>query len=284
MDIPPDLLSRSLSLTGTASDPQADPDSAPDDKLLPMLGLMFLGYELPALAARLAELDDGLPLPQVFGWDEPVSVDEQLQLDPEELKTLLVFEQILKQQRKSGNYFQRMKALAERHALPELELMLLSYLTQWLPAEADQRFAAQLAAHPDWLLLRCLWATRVLLHAPIEQLPLALVVFLERMDDKLELHLHSTGPLRADLVNAFYYATALLFIHTDQPERALYSLNVLEQTGPREGALKLLDLLLRRVDAKGQRERLQAFVAPFRAERMQALKARRDSGTKAGKA
>lgn len=253
-------------------------NSNPPENLLPLLGVMFLGYELPALAQALARLDDGLPLPAVFDWQAPEPVELAGRFSQDEIKTVVVFEQILQQKRKSGKYYQEMKSLAERHPTPELEALLVTYLTQWLPGEAEQRIRNCLAEHPDWLLLRSLWATRVLMEAAPEQMPLALVVFLERMQDKLELHQHLDGPVREDLVNVFYSATALFFLHADQPERALYSLNVIAASGARDYALKLLEQLLNQVDAQGQRDRLQAFIGPLQSERRKAQAARRARG------
>lgn len=221
----------------------------------------LLDLNLPELARSLSQLDDGLPIPRVFSWDPPEPIELQLGLTPDDIKTVLVFEQLLQQKRKSGKHFQALKELAARHPAPELEMLLLTYLTQWLPAEAEQRFAAQLEAHPDWLLLRSLWATRGLLEAPPEHLPLALVAFLARMNDRLELHQHVDGPVRADLANVFYHATSLFFLLADRPERALYGLNVLSRTGPAASAEKLLERLLQRAEAAGWQARLQQFVA-----------------------
>lgn len=271
MDLELEHLSQSLSLSGQAI---TSPIEKTQQDVLPMLGLVFLGYDLKAYAERLAKLNDGLALPQVFDWTEPEPVEFQLRLEPEDIKTVLVFEQILQQKRKSGKHYQAMKTLAEAHPAPELEMLLITYLTQWLPGEAEQRFSDKLAEHPDWLLLRTLWATRILLEAPPELMPGALQVFKERMLDKFELHEHVSGPVPSDLVNTFYYATALYYLHSQQPERCLYSLNVIERTGPRQGALKLLEKLLTQVDINGQREQLQQFVAPFQAERMRELKNR----------
>ncbi len=275
MDSGLEPFSQSLSLSGAGIKPTPDSSqSQTKQDFLPMLGLVFLGYDLEAYAKKLAELNDGLPLPQVFSWEEPEAVEHQLRLEPEDIKTVLVFEQILQQKRKSGKHYQAMKELSERHPAPELEMLLITYLTQWLPNEAESRFHQQLEAHSDWLLLRSLWSTRLMMEAPPELMPAALAAFKERMQNKFELHEHVSGPVAADLVNTFYYATALYFLNSNQPERCLYSINVLERTGPRQSALKLLEKLLLQIDSNGQRDQLQDFVAPFRAEKMRDLKDR----------
>ena len=245
-----------------------------------MLQAMFLGFELPAFAERLASLDDGLPLPQVFDWKEALLPETVLDFNADDRRTYAVFRQIVEQERKSGKYLQAMQALCARYPdSQELQLDLVAYLTQWHP-EAGQSLSRELlAAHPEWLLVRLHEATRLILQAPDADLPdEAPSAFVELLQHKLELHQHLEGrQATTEEVFAFYHATAAYYIATGHFERAIYSLNACACIEPGEALEPLLLHLLIGMDETERGEEVREFLNPMLMERVKQIRSAKQS-------
>lgn len=291
MDRSNEFLSSSFQIGGVSGGPRPSAAASPlamlddieledeDDSppVSEMLRLMLLGYDLQEMAQRLESLHDGLPLPRVFSWGDVRHVEDLLELSPEDKRTVLVFEQILQQSRKSGKHYAAMQALAAKYPdSPELEMLLLSYLNLWDPAEAEARFRTLLEGRPDWLLLRSLLGAKMLLAAEESFDAQVEADFRTLMQDRFELHEHADpAGLRADQVFPFYQTMAWWYILTGHPERALYCLNVCARTGLKGDLDELLMVLLERAEADGKGDRLREFIEPLQRERIKQLRTAR---------
>ena len=190
-----------------------------------MIRLFFTGFDLPLFARELERLHDGLPLPQLFEWQQPESQLQLSRFTAEQTRCFVAFQQILDQQQKSTRYLRQMQALLEACPEQELALMISQYLRLWHPAEHVPFMRQQLTQHADWRVLRYLLAAYLLMdseHMPAESLQ---ALFLDILGE-LELD-PAAGPFRAWEVLAFYQTQASWYLFGDfHPERALYALNV----------------------------------------------------------
>lgn len=220
-----------LPTTPEQTDELPEWDGAP---MLPeqMIRLLFTGFDLPAFAHELAQLQDGLPLPEVFDWRPATSERETLAvLQPEELRTFRAFQQVVEYGRKSGKYLQAMQDLfAVYPDLEPLALLISQYLCIWQPEAHFPFVEAQLQAHPDWRVLRYVYAGYLLLRqTPVDQT--TQTAFLAQLNQQLELHLHlQENHPDAWEVLAFYQTQATWFVFGQlHLERALYAINVCQQ-------------------------------------------------------
>lgn len=197
-----------------------------------MIRLLFTGFELPEFAQELAKLNDGLPLPEVFSWRPATPENAALaMLQPEELRTFRAFQQIVENERKSSKYLAAMQALLEVYPdLQPLALLISQYLCIWCPEAHFPFVETQLAAHPDWRILRYVYAGYLLLRqTPVDQT--TQTDFRALLNQQLELHSHLQGQIPdAWEVLAFYQTQATWFVFGDlHLERALYAINVCQQ-------------------------------------------------------
>lgn len=233
-----DQLSKAYALQGGDLPPTQELDEdLPEWGGVPMLPeqmirLLFTGFDLPAFARELAKCEDGLPLPAIFSWRPGRPEKEALtELQPEELRTFLAFQQIVERGHKSGKYLAAMHGLQTRYPhLQEIPLLISQYLCIWEPDAHFPFVEAQLAAHPDWRILRYVYAGYLLLRqTPVDAQTQA--AFLAQMNHQLELHLHVQGQEPdAWEVLAFYQTQATWYVFGQlHLERALYAINVCQQ-------------------------------------------------------
>lgn len=233
-----DQLSKTYALQGGDLPPTQDQgDGLPEWDGAPMvpeqmIRLLFTGFDLSAFAQELAKLDDGLPLPEVFDWRPAIPENVTLAaLQPDELRTFRAFQQIVEYGRKSSKYLQAMQALLAVYPdLQPLALLISQYLCIWHPEAHFPFVEAQLAAHPDWRVLRYVYAGYLLLRqTPVDQSTQA--AFAVQLNPQLELHQHLKGQSPdAWEVLAFYQTQATWFVFGElHLERALYAINVCQQ-------------------------------------------------------
>lgn len=248
---------------------------APDDEisLEAIAPDLFLGYHPPTFAQHLAKLNDDLPLPQVFSWRMPETLDESLApFNADERRLIRVMGQLLDQNRKSGKYAEAFGELMRAHPDSEfLAMMLLNYLHSWFPEQVQERESAFIADHPDWLTMRFGRAAQLLLQTdPLSPDPAVLAAFLELMEHRLELHEHLPRwpeQVPADeTVMMFYTATAAYFIVTNQYYRAIYSLTMVDATGAQRLA-SMMNILLQKLLFDGKLPQLRQFLAPLQHDR-----------------
>jgi hypothetical protein len=233
-----DRMSRAFALQGgnlpETSDSEESENVEWGETALPpeqIIRLLFTGFELPLFAAALGKLHDGLPLPQVFSWQPGQPEEQSLQmLNPEELRNYRAFKQILEMGRKSSKYLQAMRELLVRYPeSQEIGLLISQYLRIWHAEEHRPFVLGQLAANPDWRVLKYLFAGYLLLEGDMAQTRKQ--DFLDLMQGQLELDQHLQGAeANAWEVLAFYQSQATWFVFADlRFERALYALNVCQQ-------------------------------------------------------
>ena len=99
---------------------------------------ILTGYDLRKIADRLGQLQDGLPLPQLFDWDEyelesepEANISEAF--TPEQKKYLTIFVQLIHQDRKSSKYFQAFQQAFDPIPHEAMSLMIADYLYKWHP-------------------------------------------------------------------------------------------------------------------------------------------------------
>ncbi|PKL75570.1 MAG: hypothetical protein CVV27_14665 [Candidatus Melainabacteria bacterium HGW-Melainabacteria-1] len=204
--------------------PASAGDQEPWEIFIPWLS----GHDPAALAELLTGLKDGMPVPQPVGWQDTPDWDRQLA--SADRRTVKVFRELLRQQRKSSAYYRDLTHVFERHPhQPRLAQLLLSYLLRWEGPESAAHFAShQLERHPDWHLLRFAWANQVMYRTQLrkpeaEQLARLLDILQHKL--LLEQHLAAEQTPEADSALLFYQATGFYYLLTRQLERAVFSIN-----------------------------------------------------------
>lgn len=190
------------------------------------------GHQASALSERLGTLKDDQPLPGALNWTPPPSeASLDAQLSSADRRTVKVFRELLKQERKSSKYLHEFKAVFDRHSHnPRLARMILSYLLRWEGPESAHAFARQqLALHPDWNILRFAWASQVMFRSnPRRPDPEQLKLLPEILEHKLTLEEHLADPaqpVESDTALLFYQATGFYYLLERRFERAAFAIN-----------------------------------------------------------
>jgi len=174
------------------------------------------------LAKRLALEPDDLPLPEpVQGqpWEENQDLPP---LDKAEQRLYQIFNQLLRDQRKSSKYLQAFEALCEQYPESEhLQQLRANYYLTWQGRSAAQALLSEkLTQHPGWLWLRLMLA-RTYLHD--DQVDVQ--GFRASLAHKLNLHEHLPGletPLTDLLIYQFHLDLYLFFSLQGNLRRATY--------------------------------------------------------------
>ncbi|HEY9843638.1 MAG TPA: hypothetical protein V6D23_24415 [Candidatus Obscuribacterales bacterium] len=201
------------------------------------------GHDPGALSERLSALKDGLPVP---GPVDQRPARPEVELDQAfasaDRRTVKVFRELLKQERKSSKYYRELQHVFERNPDDQrLARLLLSYLLRWEGPESAAHFARhQLGLHPDWLNLRCAWASQVMFRTnPRQPEPEQLASFLDILQHQLllEQHLSEGQTPDTDTAQLFYQSIAFFHLLQRQLERAVFAINQAAELDPQNPLL-----------------------------------------------
>lgn len=239
-----------------------------------VLRLLYVEHDLNDFAQQLKKLDDGLPVPETFSWEEQPNPfrDEEKQFQGPDKRLFSAFEQIVLQGRKSGKYLKQAQSLFERMPLQGLAISLAQYLIRWQPEDVYTFVLKCTQEHEDWHTLRFMAASHLLQMEAQVELPEKLKYDYQALMLKKQA-LHEFGILALDslTVLCYYLAEALFYSRQGQHLlRALYALNVCFQISqksqtPAEKApwQQVLDLWFARVQELGLETEINDFMLPL---------------------
>lgn len=210
---------------------EGQPASAADQEPWEIFVPWLAGHDPAAVSERLSHLKDGQPAPAIVPWQAAPGEDAiDARLASADRRSVKVFRELLKQERKSSKYYHEMSNVFERNSdEPRLAHLLMTYLLRWEGQESASHFARhQLELHPDWHYLRFAWASQVMFRTnPRTPEPDQLALFLDILKHHLLLEQHlPAGQLpEADTAQIFYQATGFYYLLTRQLERAVFPIN-----------------------------------------------------------
>lgn len=233
------------------------------------------GHDPAALAERLKNLQDGQPVPGAI--DLQPAPDEEAgdqAYTSADRRTVKVFRELLKQERKSSKYLHEIRQVLERYPNDSrLARLLLSYLLRWEGPESAGHFArTKLAEHPDWLYLRFAWASQVMFRTdPRNPEPEQLERFLAILNQQLllEAHFETGRQLEADAALMFYQATGFYYLLQRQLERAVFAINQAAALDPQNPllAMTLMAFTAITVENTERARQLRDFLLPLMASK-----------------
>lgn len=224
---------------------EGQPANHPDQEPWTIFVPWVTGHQASALAHELSKLNDQSALPGYFEWQAtPEQALQDAKYSSHDRRSLKVFRELLKQERKSSKYYHEIKSIFERHPDSSIARLLLSYILRWEGVDAANQFAqGQLNAHPDWTELRLAWASQIMFRQnPRHPDPTQMQFFLEVIQSKLllEEHLISGQVPTADLALLFYHATGFYYLLNHQFERAVFAINQAAELDPDHPLLLVL--------------------------------------------
>lgn len=229
-------------------------------------------HEPSAVSERLQSLNDNQPVPASPEIKPDPGEEAWLQThSAADRRSIKVFQELIKQQRKSSKYLHELRQVFERNPDQRLARMLLSYLLRWESPDAADEFAShQLGQHPDWLLLRAAWANQVMFRTnPRQPEPDQLAQFLQILNQELELekHLGPDQPAEAETALLFYQAIGFYYLLQRQLERAVYAINQAARLDPQNPMLMMLLMTFTAiaVEDPGRAKALRDFLHPLMA-------------------
>lgn len=251
-----------------------------------VLRLLYTGHNLQRFAQRLGQLNDELPLPQIFEWpDRPNPfLHEESQLQGPDKRSFAAFEQIVLQKRKSGKYFAQAQALLSRQPMQGLAISLTQYLIQWKPEAVHDFVLEWTQRHPQWHSLRFMAASHLLQMEKDIALSEELAQrYQELMLQHQELHAYEIEALDSLTVLCYYLAQALYYTRQELHfERALYALNVCfaiaeaeERASEESPWNQILELWFLRVQARNLEAQMNEFIHPLLRQKQQEWDQRR---------
>ena len=184
--------------------------------------LMLKPQTLTQWQHALKHLEDDLGVPEavkVEAWNDETLLS---QFSTAQKRLYLVFQQLLQDERKSTKYHQAFYELCQLFPAEEsLWHMHFHYVDRWKvgePAQRQQELKDCLSEHPDWLMVRLLYARQFLKESDAD--------FAKRyataLDHKFLLHEHTQN---ADEMVAyqFYLDTYMYFALSGQLHRASFA-------------------------------------------------------------
>lgn len=252
-----------------------------DLDLMALFQSLFAGYELGSFAEALNQLEDGLPVPQVFEWQlrSPSDVFDRKGLPADDQRTIIAFQQIITLERKSKKYFAAIQELFQRQPDMGLAISILEYLARWYPDQLEAWSLKQLEQYPDWHVLRFLSATYLLLSSRSATIPDSIQqAYQTLMPPQQELHdFFPAQTVSALTALLFYQAQALWLICCQRPhlKRALYAINLcleieaelaagLDSTAPSQLSETLVKLWIDKVETAHEEQAMTDFASTLR--------------------
>ncbi|MBF2052717.1 MAG: hypothetical protein IGS03_04540 [Candidatus Sericytochromatia bacterium] len=184
---------------------------------------------LQRLQQYLARQPDPWPLPQPLRWQNWLDSEELPPLSPEQRRTHQIFEQLLRDRRKSGKYLQAFEALCAAYPDSEsLQQLRLAYYLDWAPLpRAREAMQAVLADQPGFLFVRLMLARTYLQEDDLDT-----AGFCASLNQRLTLHEHLDSlstPLTELLVYQFHLDLFLFFSLQGHMARAAWCFHTCAQ-------------------------------------------------------
>ncbi len=251
---------------------EGQPASSSDQEPWTIFVPWVTGHQASALATELSKLNDQETLPGFFEWQAtPDQITQDAKYSSHDRRSLKVFRELLKQERKSSKYYHEIKSVFDRHPESSIARLLLSYILRWEGIDAANGFAkSQLQAYPDWTELRLAWASQIMFRLNPRQPDQAqMQFFLEVIQDKLRLEEHLVpGQIpTADLALLFYHATGFYYLLNRQFERAVFAINQSAELDPDHPLLLVLMMAFTALMVKdlNKAQALRDFLLPLMA-------------------